>query len=286
MKKSVTRLVTTGVAAAGLIAAVAVQAPQAMAASGVSALALEATADLDATARVPGTAWSTAPASGRVVVSVDDTVTAPQLGLIQQVAARHGETVEVRRTPGTLRPFISGGEAIQTSGAGCSLGFNVKDASGKDFFLTAGHCTNIGSAWSASGRYIGPRTGSSFPGNDYGIVRYDSSIARSGAVGSQDITKAANPSVGARACRRGATTGIHCGTVTGVNATVNYAAGSVHGMIKTNICAEPGDSGGPLYSGSTAYGLTSGGSGNCRSGGETFFQPVVEALNRYQVHVY
>jgi len=54
----------------------------------------------------------------------------------------------------------------------------------------------------------------------------------------------------------------------------------------TNICAEPGDSGGPLYAGSTALGITSGGSGNCRSGGVTFFQPVVEVLNRYGVRVY
>ncbi|MGW9545036.1 trypsin-like serine protease, partial [Streptomyces celluloflavus] len=46
----------------------------------------------------------------------------------------------------------------------------------------------------------------------------------------------------------------------------------------TTVCAEPGDSGGPLYgSNGTAYGLTSGGSGNCSSGGTTFFQPVTEA---------
>jgi streptogrisin B len=52
------------------------------------------------------------------------------------------------------------------------------------------------------------------------------------------------------------------------------------------VCAEPGDSGGPLYAGTVAYGLTSGGSGNCSSGGTTFFQPVVEALNAYGVNVF
>ncbi len=58
-------------------------------------------------------------------------------------------------------------------------------------------------------------------------------------------------------------------------------------MIQTNVCAEPGDSGGPLYgSNGTAYGLTSGGSGNCSSGGTTFFQPVVEALNAYGMSVF
>ncbi len=38
--------------------------------------------------------------------------------------------------------------------------------------------------------------------------------------------------------------------------------------------------------GSTALGLTSGGSGNCRTGGTTFFQPVAEALNAYGFVVY
>jgi streptogrisin B len=50
--------------------------------------------------------------------------------------------------------------------------------------------------------------------------------------------------------------------------------------------AEPGDSGGPLYDGTKALGLTSGGSGDCKSGGTTFFQPVREAANAYGVTVY
>jgi hypothetical protein len=47
-----------------------------------------------------------------------------------------------------------------------------------------------------------------------------------------------------------------------------------------------GDSGGSLFDGSKAIGLTSGGSGNCSSGGTTFFQPVTEALSVYGVSVY
>ncbi|WP_244167373.1 trypsin-like serine protease, partial [Streptomyces mutomycini] len=71
------------------------------------------------------------------------------------------------------------------------------------------------------------------------------------------------------------------------DATVNYGGGDiVYGMIRTNVCAEPGDSGGPLYSGTRAIGLTSGGSGNCSSGGTTFFQPVTEALSAYGVSVF
>ncbi|MBC3992345.1 trypsin-like serine protease, partial [Streptomyces sp. AC563] len=66
--------------------------------------------------------------------------------------------------------------------------------------------------------------------------------------------------------------------VTALDATVNYQEGTVEGLIQTTVCAEPGDSGGSLFAGDTALGLTSGGSGNCGSGGETFFQPVTEAL--------
>ena len=96
------------------------------------------------------------------------------------------------------------------------------------------------------------------------------------------ITGPATPSVGQRVCSVGRTTGMHCGTVLGLNATVNYGAdGIVTGLIDTNLCSEPGDSGGPLFSGSTAHGIVSGGSGNCSSGGETFHQPILEPLNVY-----
>jgi streptogrisin D len=64
-----------------------------------------------------------------------------------------------------------------------------------------------------------------------------------------------------------------------VNASVTYQEGTVDGLIDTNVCAEPGDSGGSLSDGSTALGLPSGGSGDCGSGGETFFQPVPAALS-------
>ena len=60
----------------------------------------------------------------------------------------------------------------------------------------------------------------------------------------------------------------------------------MRGLIQTNVCAEPGDSGGPLYDGSKALGLTSGGSGNCTTGGTTFYQPAREAASAYNVTIY
>jgi hypothetical protein len=69
--------------------------------------------------------------------------------------------------------------------------------------------------------------------------------------------------------RSGNATGLHSGTVTALNATVNYPEASLSGLIRTTVCAEGGDSGGSLVAGSTALGLTSGGSSNCRTGGTT-----------------
>ncbi len=78
----------------------------------------------------------------------------------------------------------------------------------------------------------------------------------------------------------GSTTGLADGRVLGLDATVNYPEGTVTGLIQTDVCAEPGDSGGSLFTrDGLAIGLTSGGSGDCTTGGETFFQPVTTALN-------
>jgi streptogrisin D len=247
------------------------------------------TAALDSSARIPGTAWAVDPMSNQVVVSVDSTVTGAKLAQLNAAVARLGDTVRVENTPGVLSVRISGGDAIYGGQYRCSLGFNVRSGS-TYYFLTAGHCGNIASTWYANSSHttvLGTRTGTSFPGNDYAIIRYtNSSISHPGAVGSQDIASAGTPSVGQTVFRRGSTTGTHSGRVTALNATVNYAEGTVTGLIRTTVCAEGGDSGGSLYAGTRAFGLTSGGSGNCSSGGVTYFQPVVEALNRYGVSVY
>ncbi|MGA3489080.1 S1 family peptidase [Micromonosporaceae bacterium DT55] len=249
---------------------------------------------LDRTARVPGTAWWVDPASNQVVVSVDSTVTGAKLARVEAAAARLGGAVRIEAEAGVMSTLISGGQAIYAGGGGrCSLGFNVRSGS-TYYFLTAGHCTNISSSWySNSGQtsLLGTRTGTSFPGNDYGIVRHNNSANAAGNVslynGSfRDITSAGNAYVGQSVQRSGSTTGLRSGSVTALNATVNYAEGSVSGLIRTNVCAEPGDSGGSLFSGTVALGLTSGGSGNCRTGGTTYFQPVIEALNRYGVSVF
>ncbi|WP_157877765.1 carbohydrate-binding protein, partial [Streptomyces kanamyceticus] len=82
-------------------------------------------------------------------------------------------------------------------------------------------------------------------------------------------------------CRSGSTTGWHCGTISQHNTSVTYPEGTISGVTRTTVCAEPGDSGGSFISGSQAQGVTSGGSGNCSSGGTTFHQPINPLLQQY-----
>lgn len=255
----------------------------------------QADATLYRSARIAGTAWVIEPATDQVVISADSTVTGAKLVRLNSVATSLGDEVRIERLSSPLRAYIGGGAAIYGSNYRCSLGFNVRNKAGAYFFLTAGHCGNLAATWYSNighSTKLGDRVGSSFPGNDYALIKYtNAKIAKAGSVTlyngrSQDIRSAANPMVGESVKRSGSTTHVHAGLVQGLNATVNYPEGTVRGMIKTNVCAEGGDSGGPLFHGTAALGLTSGGSGNCSSGGTTFYQPVKEALSHFNVSVY
>ncbi|MFL6075956.1 MAG: S1 family peptidase [Mycobacteriales bacterium] len=252
-------------------------------------------ASLDSSARIPGTAWAQDPVTDKVVVSVDDTVTGARLDQVRAAVAKAGDAATLEHVSGTFSTRIAGGDAIWGGQYRCSLGFNVRNSSGTNFFLTAGHCGNVVSTWYSNSSHtaiLGNTIHSTFPGHDYSIVQYSSSstATKSGTVdlysGSQDITSSATAFVGESVRRSGSTSHVHSGSVTATNATVNYQEGTVTGMIRTNVCAEPGDSGGALFDGAKALGLTSGGSGDCTSGGTTFFQPVGPALSAYGVNVF
>ncbi|MFI8950573.1 S1 family peptidase [Streptomyces sp. NPDC053750] len=293
-RSGITRRTRLIAVSTGLVAAAAIAIPSANAAptpAAFSAAELNSASGAVLEADVPGTAWAVDSKSGQVLVTVDSTVSQAEIAKIKEQAGDKAGALKIERTPGTFSKLIQGGDAIYASSWRCSLGFNVRSSNGTEYFLTAGHCTDGAGTWySNSGRttVIGSTAGSSFPGNDYGLVRYSGSVSRPGTANGVDITRAATPSVGTTVIRDGSTTGTHSGRVTALNATVNYGGGDiVGGLIQTTVCAEPGDSGGALYgSNGTAYGLTSGGSGNCSSGGTTFFQPVTEALSAYGVSVY
>ncbi|MEV0347948.1 S1 family peptidase [Nonomuraea sp. NPDC050680] len=175
---------------------------------------------------------------------------------------------------------IVGGAPYYIGSARCSIGFAVTKGSTPGF-VSAGHCRVANNTTNPTGTF----QGASFPGNDYSWVAAPGNTATPYVRGSGGANVTVRGStaagVGSSICRSGSTTGWHCGTVQQLNATVRYAEGTVTGLTRTNVCAEPGDSGGSFISGSQAQGVTSGGSGNCSSGGTTYFQPVNEILSAY-----
>ncbi|MFF4603025.1 S1 family peptidase [Streptomyces sp. NPDC001339] len=259
-----------------------------------------ARATLKEQAGIPGTSWAMDPRINKVVVVADPTVKGKHLDRLRTAAASLGERATLTHSPYELRPVIAGGDAIWGSQARCSLGFNVvKD--GQPYVLTAGHCAKAVQRWSEQmgGSEIAVTEHHKFPGSDFGLAKYTaadvvhpsavnlyssghskSSGGGNGSGNQQPISKAADPIVGQKVQRSGSTTHVRGGEVTALNVTANYQEGAVEGLIQTTVCAEPGDSGGPLFDGDTALGLTSGGRGTCSQKGETFYQPVRAALEK------
>jgi len=166
--------------------------------------------------------------------------------------------------------------------ARCSIGFAVEGG-----FVTAGHCGAVGDETTGFNEEpLGTVTASVFPGDaDLGVVKITGDFTPQPFVDDFNgnllpVAGSTEAQVGATVCRSGSTTGLHCGTILAKNQTVNYPEGTVTGLTQTDACAEGGDSGGSWLAGDQAQGVTSGGSGDCTVGGETFFQPINEILER------
>jgi hypothetical protein len=259
-----------------------------------STTTLEAATDtLARTAAIPGTSWKIDPVTNQVVVGADSTVTGAQRARLDKAVADLGGTARIEDLAGAVRPEVIGGDAIFMGSSRCSLAFNVL-IGGAKHFVTAGHCTNIGATFYAAAggsQKIGTRVSSSFPTNDYGLVRYDAGQNPAGAVSmkdgtNRDISHARNAVVGETVGLSGSTSGLRRGQVTGVNVTVNYSQGPVHGLLQTTICSAGGDSGGAVFAGNAAIGIHSGSSGGCGGGNRAYHQPVTEALSAFGASVY
>ncbi|MFS0705542.1 S1 family peptidase [Cellulomonas sp. 179-A 9B4 NHS] len=224
--------------------------------------------------------WYVDVRTNKVVVEAvgQDTAAAAALVASAGVPADAVQLATTAVAPSTFIDVVGGNAYYINNSSRCSVGFAVQGG-----FVTAGHCGRTGaSTTSPSGTF----RGSSFPGNDYAWVQTASGNTPVGAVnnysgGRVAVKGSQQAAVGAYVCRSGSTTGWRCGTVQAYNTSVRYAQGTVSGLIRTNVCAEPGDSGGSLLAGNQAQGVTSGGSGNCRTGGTTYFQPVNEILSAY-----
>ncbi|MFI6452087.1 S1 family peptidase [Streptosporangium amethystogenes] len=170
----------------------------------------------------------------------------------------------------------------------CSIGFSVthEDQAG---FVSAGHCGKTGDATTGFNRVPqGVFQASVFPGSDYAWVAVNHNWTPKPAVsngigGTVSVVGSKVAVEGASVCRSGSTTDWHCGVILQRDTSITYPQGAVSGLTRTNVCAEPGDSGGSFISVDQAQGVASGGSGDCTSGGVTYFQPINEILTAYDL---
>ncbi|MEV5318825.1 trypsin-like serine protease [Streptomyces sp. NPDC052687] len=245
---------------------------------------LDSTDILYDTERTP--LWYVDVPGNRVVLEAADQASGAAFVL---AAGLRPEQVAIRVTEDRPRLFenITGGEAFYIDGAArCSVGFSVtKDQ--QQGFVTAGHCGKAGAKTTGFNQADqGTFQASTFPGKDMAHVVVNANWTATPDVkgqGEQKVQVAGSVEalVGASVCRSGSTTGWHCGTVEQHEVSVSYAEGTVDGLTRTTVCAEPGDSGGPYVAGVQAQGVTSGGSGNCTDGGTTFYQPVNQILGDF-----
>jgi streptogrisin B len=278
------RLLRTLAVAAAATAALALTAPSSASADDAVSpdRVAAAKAALDSMAGNAKGAWGVDKATGQLVVRLSADARGAKADAFVATARKYGKAVRVERMSGVLSEALAPGQAIYSSVGRCSMGWAVSGNS----LLTAGHCTQGLPTWhinSTTGPLLGPSTGSSFPGNDFGIIRNDGGVPLQGGY------SAGNSSPGQSVCKEGSTTGTTCGTTLATNVTVNYGGGNVvGGLYEVNICVEPGDSGGALHAGNTALGITSGSllsGGRCLPGSQArgYFQPVTEALSFYGV---
>ncbi|MBF6329025.1 S1 family peptidase [Nocardia transvalensis] len=161
----------------------------------------------------------------------------------------------------------------------CSSGFNGLDRNDHVVNITAGHCNpNIPASGTANapamfemlpGNHLGNQLGSfqkSVLGsqdysivsvNDQNVPRFDNNLVRVPGAAPIAITGVATPVVGAPVCKSGSRTGFSCGVVNAVDQTVQVGDRELNQSFSANICALPGDSGGPIVTGTQALGISS-----------------------------
>ncbi|MFF5079350.1 ricin-type beta-trefoil lectin domain protein [Actinoplanes sp. NPDC000266] len=191
-------------------------------------------------------------------------------------------TIVEAEQPKPLYDTRGGDQYVINGNTLCSVGFAVAGG-----FVSAGHCGGTGSPTLGYNNVAqGTFAGSSFPGNDYAWIRTNGNWTSQPWVnnysgGNVTVAGSQEAAIGSSVCRSGRTTGWRCGTILDRDETIVYSQGAVSGLARSNACAEPGDSGGSWISGNQAQGVTSGGTGNCSSGGTMWFQPVNEILSVY-----
>ncbi len=193
------------------------------------------------------------------------------LGLARQALAEEvaepGSALVLRQVSSLAHPDnpIQGGRPSTT----CTTGWVVRNSGSELGVTTAGHCGNTQT-------YLDDFLGMIFRQEQYGgsydiqwhsagcgIVysnEFDSGLGIRSVTGSLSRSSQA---VGAWVCKHGSTTGLTCGSIASKNVNPSYVPSGQSTFIRVNAgdvpLSLPGDSGGPWFSGNTAYGTHSGG---------------------------
>ena len=193
------------------------------------------------------------------------------LTLVQLKAIQDAEVREARAKgiafPGREEIAIDGGRYLST----CTSGFTVTNAAGLRGITTAAHCDNTQSIDAAEGG----GTALTFQAEKYGNgndwqwhtlagATTPNLIVDSDAGTTRSITATklwAAITVGDFVCKYGTRGGYHCGTVTNKNWCFTQTDGTtgcnfvfVAPTVSGEILTQPGDSGGPWFTGNTALG--------------------------------
>lgn len=174
---------------------------------------------------------------------------------------------------------ITGGQTVYFDQVRCLTSFSIEHPSLGDGFVTAGGCGAVGQQVSLSpgGEPIGEVRSRTLAWLHVDL--YAGWIAEPYAQPDHPVVGVTPSPVGASVCRAGPTTGWHCGTITALGQTISFPEGTITDVAQTNVCIEPGETGAPYLSDGHAQGIGLGGSGNCASGGQSYFYPVLPIIN-------
>jgi len=204
-------------------------------------------------------------------------------------------------------PEMRGGvRLIGPSGYTCTSGFEAKKVS-IPLLLTAGHCYRLNENITHNGVLLGPVRYRRFPDGgtgdtDAAAVDQNPNLWKSTnyvyATESdrlrpiRSIKSATAEYVNEYLCKAGVTTGYTCGRILNTGVTVNMHdeqgnfVATLTGQTFTSVCAEPGDSGSPVFYASTAYGLVSGGGVPCgNANARMSYTPIQRVQSRLGVTV-
>ncbi|AWH96605.1 S1 family peptidase [Dietzia psychralcaliphila] len=202
------------------------------------------------------------PGTGSIIDGMSQTMSDPVTPVPENQARADG--------PAPTGP-IPGGTAYSVAVPGgileCSTGFNG-ELDGAPVVVTAAHCAGADGtrAALADGEEFGTMTRTERDGIDTALVavdpeftdRFRTNLVGAGPDTTQAITGTADPVVGQKACKTGFRTGFSCGTVSEVGAMIDVAGSrTIANAFTVDLCALPGDSGGVVFSGDKALGISS-----------------------------